>query len=287
MFCNRGIYHEGWTAVTRHSIPWVVSGQLPSFDEDVWELYEPGDWSQARDLAAEMPERLAELQQLWLDEARKHNVLPLDDRRVERFNADLVGRPELVNGNSQLLFGGMGRLTEASLVNVKNKSHAVTAEVEVPESGADGVIIAQGGAFAGWSLYTKDGRPKYAYNLLGLQHFTVEGDATIPPGTHQVRMEFAYDGGGLAKGGDVTLYLDGAQVGQGRVAATVPMIFSGDETADVGRDTASPVSDDYDAESSVFTGTVNWVQIDLGDDAADADHLITPEERFRVAMARQ
>jgi arylsulfatase A-like enzyme len=286
MFCNRGIYHEGWTAVTRHSIPWVM-GPLPPFDEDVWELYEPGDWTQARDLAAEMPEKLAELQQLWLDQARKHNVLPLDDRRVERFNPDLAGRPVLVKGSSQLLFGGMGRLTEASLVNVKNKSHAVTAEVEVPETGADGVIIAQGGAFAGWSLYTKEGRPKYAYNLLGLQHFTVEGDATIPPGTHQVRMEFAYDGGGLAKGGDVTLYLDGAQVGEGRVAATVPMIFSGDETADVGRDTASPVSDDYDAESSVFTGTVNWVQIDLGADAEDADHLITPEERFRVAMARQ
>ena len=138
MFCNRGIYHQGWTAVTRHSIPWLMGAALPPFDEDVWELYEPGDWSQARDLAAEMPEKLADLQQLWLDEARKHNVLPLDDRRVERFNADLVGRPVLVKGNSQLLFGGMGRLTEASLVNVKNKSHAVTAEVVVPESGADG-----------------------------------------------------------------------------------------------------------------------------------------------------
>ena len=192
-----------------------------------------------------------------------------------------------MKGNSQLLFGGMGRLTESSVVNIKNKSHAVTAEIVVPETGAEGVIIAQGGAFAGWSLYTKDGRPKYCYNLLGLQRFTIEGDATIPPGTHQVRMEFAYDGGGLAKGGTVTLYLDGDKVGEGRVEATVPMIFSADETTDVGSDTASPVSDDYDAESSVFTGTVNWVQIDLGDDAEDADHLITPEERLRVAMARQ
>jgi arylsulfatase len=287
MFCNRGIYDQGWTAVTRHSIPWLTAATLPPFDEDVWELYEPGDWSQAHDLAAEMPEKLAELQQLWLAEARKYNVLPLDDRRIERFNADLVGRPVLVKGNTQLLFGGMGRLTEGSVVNVKNKSHAVTSEIVVPETGADGVIIAQGGAFAGWSLYTKDGRPKYCYNLLGLQRFTVEGDAAIPPGTHQVRMEFAYDGGGLAKGGVVTLYVDGTQVGEGRVAATVPMIFSGDETADVGRDTASPVSDDYNAESSVFTGTVNWVQIDLGEDAEDADHLITAEERFQVAMARQ
>jgi arylsulfatase len=188
MFCNRGIYHEGWTAVTRHSTPWIVGQQLPPFDDDVWELYKPGDWSQAHDLAAEKPEKLAELQQLWLEEARKHNVLPLDDRRIERFNAELVGRPELVKGNSQLLFGGMGRLTEHSLLNIKNKSHAVTAEIVVPETGAEGVILAQGGAFAGWSLYTKDGRPKYCYNLLGLQQFKVEGDATIPPGTHQVRM---------------------------------------------------------------------------------------------------
>jgi arylsulfatase len=287
MFCNRGIYHEGWTAVTRHSTPWVMGPSLPPFDDDVWELYEPGDWSQARDLAAEMPEKLAELQQLWLAEARKHNVLPLDDRRIERFNAELVGRPELVKGNSQLLFGGMGRLTESSLLNIKNKSHAVTAEIVVPETGAEGVILAQGGTFAGWSLYTKDGRPKYCYNLLGLQQFKVEGDATIPPGTHQVRMEFAYDGGGPGKGGTVTLYLDGDQVGEGRVEGTVPLIFSADETADVGRDTGSAVSDDYESESSIFTGKVNWVQIDLGEDAEDADHLITPEERLRVAMARQ
>jgi arylsulfatase len=287
MFCNRGIYHDGWTGVTRHSTPWITAGALPPFVEDVWELYEPGDWSQAHDLAVEMPEKLAELQQLWLEEARKHNVLPLDDRRIERFNAELVGRPELVKGNSQLLFGGMGRLTESSLLNIKNKSHAVTAEIVVPQTGADGVILAQGGAFGGWSLYTKDGRPKYCYNLLGLQRFKIEADGAIPPGTHQVRMDFGYDGGGPGKGGTVTLYLDGHQVGGGRVEATVPLIFSADETADVGRDTASPVSDDYEGESSVFTGTVNWVQIDLGDDAEDADHLITPEERLSVAMARQ
>jgi arylsulfatase A-like enzyme len=287
MFCNRGIYNDGWTAVTRHSTPWVVGQALPPFDEDVWELYEPGDWSQAHDVAAELPEKLADLQELWLDEARKHNVLPLDDRRIERFNAELVGRPELVKGNSQLLFGGMGRLTESSLLNIKNKSHAVTAEIVVPERGADGVILAQGGAFGGWSLYASDGRLTYCYNLLGLKRFKIQADAAILPGTHQVRMEFGYDGGGPGKGGTVTLYLDGDHVGEGRVEATVPLIFSADETADVGRDTASAVSDDYEGESSVFTGTVNWVQIDLGEDAEDADHLITPEERLRVAMARQ
>jgi hypothetical protein len=157
----------------------------------------------------------------------------------------------------------------------------------VPGAGAKGVIFAQGGTFAGWSLYANGGRLTYCYNLLGLQRFKIKADAPIPSGTHQVRMEFAYDGGGLAKGGDVTLYLDGGNVGEGRVEATVPLIFSADETADVGHDTASPVSDDYEGESSVFNGTVNWVQIDLGEDADDADHLITPEERLRVAMARQ
>jgi len=287
MFCNRGIYHEGWAAVTRHSTPWMMTAELPALEDDVWELYEPGDWSQAHDVADEQPEKLAELQQLWLDEARRYNVLPLDDRRIERFNADLVGRPVLVRGTSQLLFGGMGRLTEASVVNTKNKSHAVTAEIVVPESGVEGVIVAQGGAFAGWSLYAKGGKPVYCYNLLGLQRFKVEGDSAIPPGEHQVRMEFAYDGGGLGKGGTVSLYVDGDPVGEGRVEGTVPMIFSADETADVGSDTASPVSDDYTSEASAFTGTVKWVQIDLGEDAEDADHLISPEERLRVAMARQ
>jgi arylsulfatase A-like enzyme len=287
MFCNRGIFHRGQTAVTRHSTPWVME-ELPAFDDDVWELYDTDtDWSQSQDLAAEMPERLAQLQALWLEEARKYNVLPLDDRRIERFDPDLAGRPTLIRGNSQILFGGRGRLTEASVLNVKNKSHAVTAEVIVPESGAEGVIIAQGGAFAGWSLYTRGGKPVYCYNLLGLQRFKIEGSKALPSGTHQVRMEFGYDGGGLGKGGTVTLFIDGDMVGEGRVEGTVPMIFSADETADVGSDTASPVSDDYMGLSSVFTGTVNWVQIDLGEDAEDADHLITLEERLRIAMARQ
>jgi arylsulfatase len=287
VFCNRGIYHEGWTAVTRHSTPWVLV-PLPPFDDDVWELYDTNtDWSQAHDIAAEHPEKLAELQQLWLDEAGKYGVLPLDDRRIERFNPDLAGRPELVGGTSQLLFGGMNRLTENSVINIKNKSHSVTAQLNVPDSGAEGVIIAQGGAFAGWSLYAKEGKPVYCYNLLGLQRFKIEGDSQIPSGAHQVRMEFAYDGGGLAKGGTVTLYLDGNQVGQGRVEGTIPMIFSADETADLGSDTATQVSDDYTASGSVFTGTVGWVQIDIDEAAENLDHLITPEERLRVAMARQ
>jgi arylsulfatase A-like enzyme len=288
MFCNRGIYHQGWTAVTRHSTPWDPSTELPAFDDDVWELYGPDDWTQAHDLAKDNPQKLAELQRLFLLEASKYNVFPLDDRRYERFNADLAGRPQLIKGNRQLLFGGMGRLSENSVVNIKNKSHAVTAQLMVPDGGTNGVIVAQGGAFGGWSLYaTNDGRPAYCYNLFGLQQFKVYGEQPIPAGEHQVRMEFAYDGGGLGKGGTVTLYVDGAKAGEGRVEGTVPMVFSADETTDVGSDSATPVSDDYGPKTSAFTGRVRWVQIDLDEAAEDLDHLITPEERLRVAMARQ
>jgi arylsulfatase A-like enzyme len=289
MFGNRGIYHKGWTAVTRHKTPWLLVGeQVPAFDDDVWELYDTtSDWTQARDLAKEHPEKLHELQRLWLIEATKYNVLPLDDRVAERINSDLAGRPSLIRGNSQLLFGGMGRLSENCVVNVKNKSHAVTAQIVVPDEGASGVIIAQGAAIGGWSLYVKDGKLAYCYNLLGLQRFKVYGDAPIPAGEHQVRMEFAYDGGGLAKGGTASLYVDGAKVGEGRVDVTQAMIFSADDTTDVGSDTGTPVSDDYGWKDNKFTGRVKGVQIALGDDAQSVDHMVSPEEAVRVAMARQ
>jgi hypothetical protein len=285
MFCNRGIYHQGRTAVTRHSTPWAFDATLPAFDDDVWELYGPDDWTQAHDIATDNPRKLAELQRLFLLEAARYNVLPLDDRRNERFNADLAGRPQLIRGRRQLLFGGMGRLTENSVVVTKNKSHAITAQVVVPDGGASGVMVAQGGSFGGWSLYANGGRPAYCYNLFGLQRFKVYGQEPIPAGEHQVRMEFAYDGGGLAKGGTVSLYVDGAKVGEGRVDATQPMIFSADETTDVGGDSATPVSDDYHPKTSAFSGRVRWVQIDL--DVDDHDHLISPEERLRIAMTRQ
>jgi arylsulfatase len=179
----------------------------------------------------------------------------------------------------------MGRLSESSVINIKNKSYSITAEVVVPESGAHGVIIAQGGRFSGWSLYAKDGKLKYCYNLLGVRLFYTESNKTVPPGQRQVRLEFKYDGGGLAKGGSASLYLDGEKVGEGRVEMTVPMLFSADETCDVGKGTGSPVSPDYDPSHNAFSGEVNWVRIDLATD--DHDHMISPEDRFKVAMARQ
>jgi arylsulfatase len=181
----------------------------------------------------------------------------------------------------------MRRLTENSIVVLKNKSHAVTAEIAVPEGGAEGVVVSQGGAFGGWSLYLKEGKPAYCYNLFGLQRFKVYGEEAISAGEHQLRIEFAYDGGGLGKGGNVSLYVDGEKTGEGRVEGTVPMIFSGDETTDLGSDSGTPVTDDLGPNELEFTGRVRWVEIDLGDDAEDADHLIGPEERLKIAMARQ
>ena len=279
---NRGIYHQGWTAVTKHRTPWLVDA--PPFDEDIWELYGPDDWTQAHDLAKENPEKLAELQRLWLIEAVKYNVVPLDDRSFERINPDIAGRPQLIRGNSQLLFPGM-RVSENCVVNVKNKSHSVTAQLVVPESGASGVIVTQGGMVGGWSLYAHEGRLKYCYNFFGIQYFMITADPPIPAGEHQVRMEFAYDGGGLAKGGDVTLYYDGQPVAKGRVEMTQPMAYSADEACDVGTDTGSPASPDYGASGNKFTGEIRWVQIDIGDDGHD--HLIRPEDRINIAMAKQ
>jgi arylsulfatase len=286
MFGNRGIYYRGWSAVTRHSTPWLPHEVPPALDDDTWELYDgSSDWTQARDLSAEQPDRLAALQRLWLIEAVKYNVLPIDDRRYERLNATMAGRPQLVSGTSQVLFPGMKRLSEHSVIDVKNRSFTVTASVEAaPQGATNGVIVAQGGRFGGWALYLKQGRAKFVYNLLGIQSFVTEADRELPSGRHQIRAEFAYDGGGLAKGGTVTLFLDGEPMGTGRVDATQPVIFSADETTDIGDDYGTPVSADYGAPSR-FDGRIELVQIDIGDD--DHNHLIDPEVLARVAISRQ
>ncbi|HZX53432.1 MAG TPA: sulfatase-like hydrolase/transferase, partial [Ilumatobacteraceae bacterium] len=283
---NRGIYHKGWSAVTRHSTPWLPSQVLPPLDDDVWELYDGNnDWTQANDLAADDPARLAALQRLWLIEAVKYNVLPIDDRRFERLNATIAGRPQLITGTTQTLFPGMKRLSENSVIDIKNRSFSVTAAIETAQQGAtQGVIIAQGGRFGGWALYMKDGHAKFVYNVLGIQEFVIEATGPLAAGTHQVRAEFAYDGGGLAKGGDLTLYYDGKVAGTGRIDLTQPLIFSADETTDIGDDYGMPVSADY-AGASKFSGRIDVVQIDVGDD--DHSHLIDPEEVARIATARQ
>jgi len=287
MFGNRGIYHKGWTAVTRHRTPWVMTGQAPPFDDDVWDLYDTNkDWSQAHDLSTEMPDKLHELQRLWIIEATRNGVLPMDDRGSERFNSDLAGRPVLVRGNSQVLANGMGGLNENGLINVKNKSHSITAQLVIPEGRyAQGVILSQGGIAGGWMFYVKDGKLKYLYNLVGLRQTAIESTQVLTAGKHQVRMEFAYDGGGLAKGGNVTLYIDGKAVGNGRIEATAPIVFSADETSDVGLKRGSPMIAEMPAEKSAFNGTVEVVVIETSGDSTD--HLLDREQVLGMIMARQ
>jgi arylsulfatase len=289
MFGNRGIYHKGWTAVTKHGTPWILVGRKTvALDDDVWELYDTTkDWSQAKDLSKQMPEKLHELQRLWMIEATRYKVLPIDDRVAEKMNPDIAGRPVLIKGNNQLLFGGMGRLSENCVLSIKNKSHSVTAEIVVPEKGAEGVIIAQGANIGGWSLYAKGGKLKYCYNVAGVNHYFAESAGPLPSGRHQVRMEFAYAGGGLGKGGKVTLYVDGKKVGEGTVPITQAMVFSADDGCDVGEDTGAPVSPDYGPLGNGFNGRVLGVQLAIAEAAQEADHLVSPEDAIRLAMARQ
>ena len=217
MFVNRGIYHKGWTAVTRHSIPWVAT-EMPALDDDVWELYGPDDWTQAHDLSAEQPDKLAELQRLFLIEAGRYNVLPLDDRRFERFNPDLAGRPQLVRGNSQLMFGGMGRLSENSVLVVKNKSHAVTAQVVVPDDGARRRDHRSGRRIRRVESLRPRGQARVLLQPLraaALQD--LRRGARSPPASTRCAWSSPTTAAGLGKGGDVTLYVDGTKVGTGRV----------------------------------------------------------------------
>lgn len=280
---NRGSYHKGWTAVTAHGPPvpgWLSRG----LDDDVWELYDTDtDWTQARDLGQREPGKLEELKRLFLIEAAKYNVLPLDDRTAERANPDTAGRPVLAHGRHQRLYPGVGRLNAFSVINVKNKSHRITAEVVVPE-GCDGVVVAQGGLPGGWSLYTKQGVLKYCYNFYGIDHFHAEATEPLPNGRHRLRMEFDYDGGGPAKGGTVRLFVDDREVGRGRVERTQPLPFASDEPLEIGSDCGSPVTPDY--RSVVFTGEVSWVDIEIPEGAPDSDHEITSEERLKAAFVR-
>jgi arylsulfatase A-like enzyme len=287
MFGNRGIYQDGWTAVTRHSLPWITR-EWPSFDEDEWELYDTTkDWSQAKDLSKEMPDKLRELQELFLIEAAKYNVFPLDDRRYERFNPAIAGRPDLAGDRKTMTFyAGMDTMMENTVLNIKNRSHTITAEVEVSAGKTDGVILAQGGRFAGWSLYVKDGITKYVHNWFDIEYSNVEATEKLPEGTVNVRYHFDFDGDQPGVGGTGRLYYNDQLVGEGKITKTVPFVFSADETLDVGGDLAMPVTDDYpEGEKNKFKGTVNWVRIDLEDD--DVSHLEPEEQKYRRIIARQ
>jgi arylsulfatase len=263
MFGNRAIYHDGWVAATRHSIPWLMT-QLPSFDQDRWELYNINeDFSQANDLAAQNPQKLKELQDLFTKEAIRNNVYPLDDRRTERFDSRIAGRPDLLGPRTTLtLYEGMTGISENAFINVKGRSYTVTAEVETPAGGANGVIIAQAGRFGGWSLYMKGGRVHEVYNYGGLERYTVSSPQPLAPGRHTVRYEFVYDGGKPGSGGTSRLSVDGKQVGEVRVARTMPFAYSGDEGADVGVDNETPVTEEYRQAANKFTGKIHKVTVE-------------------------
>jgi arylsulfatase A-like enzyme len=288
---NRGIYYKGWSAVTCHRKPWLLGMGMkqPAFDDDVWELYDGStDYSQVHDLSREMPGKLQELQRLWLIEAAKYNVLPLDDRTVERFNPQLAGRPEYVKGDKQTLFPGMKRLTESSVLNIKNRSFQITAQLAVADGAGgsvDGTIYAQGGSFGGWGLMMHHGAPRFVYNLLGVRQFIIDAARPVPAGEHQVRAEFAYDGGGLAKGGTVSLYTDGEKTGEGRVDATEPMSFTASETAEVGRELGTPVLPGASPEETELNADVKWVELTAGAD--DHSHMINPDDVIHMVLTKQ
>jgi arylsulfatase len=265
MFGNRAIYHDGWLAGTVHKAPWE-SKPRATLENDVWELYDTRtDFSLANDLAKKNPEKLKEMQDLFMKEAVKYSVLPIDDRGVERLNAAVAGRPDLMAGRTSLtVYEGMAGMSENVFINIKNRSHTITAEVTIPKGGAKGVILAQAGRFGGWSLYLKDGKPTYTYNFLGLKRFTIAAKNPVPAGKATIRYEFAYDGGGLGKGGKGTIFVNDKKVAEGRIEQTQPMMFSGDEGADVGEDGETPVVENYGIRAPYkFTGKIDKVTIDL------------------------
>jgi arylsulfatase len=265
MMGNRAIYADGWFAGTVHKAPWETRARRPLL-EDRWELYDTrSDFSLANDLAARNPAKLKELQDLFLTEAVKYNVLPIDDRFIERFNSKLAGRPDLMGDRMSLtLHAGMKGMLEDSFINVKNRSVTITAELEIPKGGANGVILAQGGRFGGWSFHMTGGKLAYAYNYLGLQRTAVSSGEPVPEGNASVRMDFAYDGGGIGKGGVVSLFVNGKKAGEGRLERTQPLAFSSEDGTDVGMDEGTPVIEDYQPGTTKFTGSIRKVVVDVG-----------------------
>src|SRR5215468_3910062 len=285
MFGNRAIYDNGWIATCRHGrLPWENLGST-DFDKDEWQLYHlDDDFSEANDLAAKEPKKLKELQDLFWIEATKYNVLPLDDRFIER--ADPAMRPSLVEGRTKFTyFPGLRRVPESSSPNVKNKSHTITVDVEIPKDGADGVLVAAGGNVGGYALFVKDGKPTYEYNYFTVERFKIAGRDRLTPGKHTIRFEFKYDGGGVGKGGTGTVFVDGKAAAQGRLEQAILGRFSADETFDTGEDTGSPVSDAYKAPFR-FAGTIKKVENDLKPEklgAADLEKLNRANALFRLA----
>jgi arylsulfatase A-like enzyme len=272
MFANRAIYNDGWVAATTPPIlPWVMSTGVPVEDYK-WELYNVDqDFSEANDLAAQEPKKLRQLQDLFFAEAGKYNVLPIDNSKVERFDVSL--RPSLTRGRTEFTYyPGMVRIPEGSAPDFKNKSYRITADVDIPAGGAEGMLLTQGGRFNGLGLYVLKGKPVFYYNLVGVERTSIAGKDALAPGKHSIDLYFKYDGGGIGKGGLATLSVDGQKVAEHKLTRSIPFRVSADETLDIGEDTGTPVSEDYHVPFK-FTGTINKVVVKLSEAA------LSPEEQ--------
>jgi arylsulfatase len=260
MIGNRAIYDNGWYAGTIHKAPWEATPRHP-LTEDVWELYNINeDFSQANNLADKEPAKLEEMKKKFMEEAVRYNVLPIDDRSIERFDPVIAGRPDLMNGRTKLiLYEGATGIPENAFINVKNTSLAITAEVDVPAN-ASGVILCQGGDFGGWTLYMQAGKPAYTYNFVGLELFTIPSDQKVTPGKHTIRFDFVYEGG-RGGGGTGTIFLDDRKTGEGTIGKTNSNTFGIDESADVGTDQNTPVFAGYHGKEK-FTGKINKVTVE-------------------------
>jgi arylsulfatase A-like enzyme len=264
MIANRGIYQDGWVARTIHKAPWEVSPK-GKIKDDVWELFNVNeDFSMSTNVAAQNPEKVKELQALFAKEAVKYQVFPMDDRSIERLDPAQAGRPDAMGGRTTFtLYEGMGGLQENAFINIKNTSSSFTAEVDVPAKG-NGVIVAMGGKFGGYSLYVVNGVPMFTYNWVGKAEYDVKATKSLTAGKHKIVFKFDYDGGGLGKGGNGTFFIDGVEAGRGRIERTNSNMFSLDEGGDVGMDEATNVSKNYKlGKANKFNGKIEKVVIEI------------------------
>jgi hypothetical protein len=283
MFGNRALYKDGWIATARHGrLPWeTMGGSTGDFDQDKWELYNLAeDFSEANDLSAKYPQKLAELQNDFWVEAKKYDVLPLDDRFAERGDPRL--RPSLIAGRTEFTYyPGATRIPEPSAADTKNKSHTITAGIEVPQGGADGVLVAEGGTAGGYTLYIKDGKPVYEYNYFAHERYRITSSEALSPGPAVIRVDFKYDGG-IGKGGTLSLFINDKKVGEGRIEKTCPGRF-GAESFDVGMDNGSPVSEAYESPFA-YAGTIKKVTINIQPSALSASDQQAVRDMRDAAM---
>jgi len=242
-------------------VPWLSENEPANLVDMPWELYHvEQDFSQANDLAEDNPEKLDEMVKLFFAEAARYNVLPLDDRKTERL--DVENRPSLTQGRSRFTYPNLLRLPEGAAPDLKHKSHTIVAKVEIPESGAEGMLFTQGGRFAGYGLLVKDGRLVYHYNLAGVERYTVESNDRLPTGEVTLKAVYVTDADKPFAGATVTLYANDNKLAEGRVDKSIPNRVTLDETMDIGFDTGTPVMEGYDMPFD-FTGQLRGVTVEL------------------------